>query len=87
MKMSAEEQLNHVIETLDEIIDDKSVPRNIRKSAEEIKDILLNKPSSLAVKINSAISILDDVSNDPNLPEHTRTMVWDVASTLESLQS
>lgn len=85
--MSNPEELSVVIEVLEEIIDDKSVPRNIRKSAEEIKDILLNKPSTLAVKINSAISILDEVSNDPNLPEHTRTMVWDVASTLETLQS
>lgn len=87
MDMENSEEFGHVMEVLDEIIEDKSVPRNIRRSAEEIKDILLNKPSSLAVKINSAISILDEVSNDPNLPEHTRTMVWDVASTLEALQS
>ncbi len=84
--MDAENILSQVCEILEEILDDRSVPRNIRKTAEDVKSILVGKDRAMAVRVNEAINRLDDISNDPNLPEHTRTDIWNIASTLETLQ-
>lgn len=64
---------------------DDVVPRNIRRSAENVKSILTNEGVAEAIKAASAISILDEISNDPNIPLHTRTLIWNVASQLETI--
>ncbi len=64
---------------------DDTVPRNIRRSAESVKSTLLNDQDSEAIRAASAISILDEISNDPNIPLHTRTLIWNVASQLETI--
>ncbi|HIG97438.1 MAG TPA: hypothetical protein HA230_03790 [Candidatus Aenigmarchaeota archaeon] len=67
---------------LDEINDDRTVPRNIRNMVQEAKDNL-NGKQELAVRINAAISLLDEVSNDSNIPTYTRTQIWNIVSMLE----
>ncbi|HLD38944.1 MAG TPA: UPF0147 family protein [archaeon] len=67
---------------LDEINDDRTVPRNIRNMVQEAKDNL-NGKQELAVRINAAISLLDEVSNDTNIPTYTRTQIWNIVSMLE----
>lgn len=67
---------------LDEINDDRTVPRNIRNLILDAKNNL-NSKQDIAVKINSAISILDEVSNDSNIPIYTRTQIWNIVSMLE----
>lgn len=67
---------------LDEINEDRTVPRNIRNLVQEAKNNL-NGKQELAVRINSAISILDEVSNDSNIPTYTRTQIWNIVSMLE----
>jgi uncharacterized protein (UPF0147 family) len=47
---------------------DDAVPRNIRRSAENVKGILLDETVTDSVKAASAISVLDEISNDPNIP-------------------
>ncbi len=81
----SEDVLSSVLEALDRIIQDDSVPRNIRKAASEIKDSLLHGEDSLAVRAATAISILEDLSSDPNLPMHVRTLIWNVSSLLERI--
>ena len=73
------------IDILTRIIEDDSVPRNIRRAADEAKNRLLNKEESEAVRAAYVISILDDISNDPNIPIHTRTLIWNIASQLEKV--
>lgn len=68
---------------LDEINDDRTVPRNIRTSVQEVKADLNNEKLDLPVRINSAISVLDEISNDPNIPIYTRTQIWNIVSMLE----
>ena len=67
---------------LDEINEDRTVPRNIRNMITEAKNGLNNK-QDIAVRINTAISILDEVANDSNIPTYTRTQVWNIVSMLE----
>jgi hypothetical protein len=74
-----------VLEVLDKIIHDDTIPRNIRKVAGEIKESLLYGEDSLAVRVSSAISILEEISADPNTPMHVRTLIWNVSSQLERI--
>ena len=75
-----------VIQLLDQIVNDRTVPRNIRRSCEECINILKNESDPKSVRINAVISILDEVTNDPNIPLYTRTQVWNIVSILESMQ-
>ena len=81
----SEKVIKQCVEILERIMSDDTVPRNIRRSAENVKGILLQEGLAEAVKAASAISILDEISNDPNIPLHTRTLIWNVASQLETI--
>jgi len=70
---------------LDEIEQDRTVPRNIRTAVQNVKVTLNNQNLESAVRINTAISTLDEVSNDPNIPTYTRTQIWNLVSMLEVL--
>ncbi len=73
------------LEILTRIAEDDSVPRNIRRAADDARSKLQNQEESEAVRASYVISILDDISNDPNMPLHTRTLIWNVASQLEKV--
>ena len=76
--------LEDAISALEQISQDNSVPKNIRKHSEDILQKLGKKELTLQIRLNSAVSILDDMSNDPNIPVHTRTRLWQIASLLEA---
>ena len=78
------EGLKTVSKMLDDLTDDLSVPKNIRRGAGETKEILMQE-DSLDVNVASAISRLDELLNDPNIPTHGRTAIWSIMSALESL--
>ena len=73
------------IGTLDTIINDGSVPKNIRRSAENMKKILSNEKEPQSQRTAKVASELENMGNDPNIPFHTRTMVWGLSSQLESI--
>lgn len=81
-----EEAFNRVNQILQHIMEDTSVPRNIRRAAEESKDILSKEDEEPTVSASTVISILDEISNDPNIPIHARTLIWNVLSELESVR-
>ncbi len=74
--------IKNALELLDRIMNDRTVPKNIRKAAEDSKGIL-NSTDSPEVKISSAIHMLDEIINDPNMPMYTRTQIWNTVSILE----
>jgi len=77
--------IKKVIEILDQLLKDTSVPRNIRKGAENMKSALLNEKEDIRTRAGSALYILEELTNDRNLPMHARTMLWNIASELEKL--
>ena len=81
------QQVEYICNTLQELHEDVSVPRNIRRGAKEVKGILQQTNESIDVRVASAISVLDDLVNDPNVPIHGRTAIWNIMSQLESLES
>ena len=68
------------------IVQDTTVPRNIRKAASDAIKFLKEEGKENKVKAYSAIEVLDAVSNDPNMPVHARTIIWEVLSELEKVE-
>jgi uncharacterized protein (UPF0147 family) len=75
-----------VLEILDRIINDRTVPKNIREAVEKAKNALNSKEEE-ELKINTAIVTLDEISNDPNMPLYTRTQIWNAVSLLEQMKA
>lgn len=84
--MAARDQkIQKINSGLDMLVEDTSVPRNIRKAAEQIKAMLSSGNEPMDVRKAQAINTLDDMANDPNIPLHGRTLVWNIMSQLETL--
>jgi len=77
--------VKQIAEVLDQLAEDTSVPRNIRRGAKEAKDLLLGQKDALDVRAASASFILDELANDPNIPLHGRTLIWNIISQLETV--
>ena len=81
----ADDILDQVCDGLDMLNEDVSIPRNIRRGAEEVKQLLLDQSDAKDVRVATAISRLDELANDPNIPLHGRTLIWNIMSRLEEL--
>ncbi|MFQ5883877.1 MAG: UPF0147 family protein [Thermoplasmata archaeon] len=84
--MASDEKLKQVMDVLDQLAEDTSVPRNIRRGASEAKDLLLKEEDALDVRVASAIFMMDELANDPNIPLHGRTLIWNIISQLETVK-
>lgn len=84
--MSSDAKLERVAEIMARVSEDTSVPRNIRRAADEVRKTLLGRGGDLAVKAASATTTLEGISDDPNMPVHTRTMIWSALSILETVR-
>ena len=80
-----DKKIDQICDGLNMISEDNSIPRNIRRGAEEVKQILLKPTDPIDLRVASATSILDELANDPNIPLHGRTLIWNIMSRLEEL--
>jgi uncharacterized protein len=77
--------LDQICDGLDMLNEDASIPRNIRRGADEVRNLLLKDKDPLDVRVATATSRLDELANDPNIPLHGRTLIWNIMSRLEEL--
>ncbi|MCL6088772.1 MAG: UPF0147 family protein [Candidatus Marsarchaeota archaeon] len=82
----SEQRIKEIIALMDLMIDDSSVPKNIRKVVDEAR-VHLRSEEELPTKISSAVQSLVGVSEDINMPMHARTQVWTILSALESIKT
>ena len=82
---SEHEKIKQVADMLATLIEDTSIPRNVRASITVAKQKLEGK-ADLSAAISGAVYSLDEVSNDINMPMHARTIIWNILSELESLR-
>ena len=85
MDAEVKKEMQQLLELMQEVVNDRSVPRNIRAVLEEATQ----KVSGKQVKVedfSSAIYLLDDISNDINMPSHTRTDIWEIISKVEAIK-
>jgi len=85
ISMSNDEKITQICDGLNMISEDNSIPRNIRRGADEVKQILTSGSDPIDLRVASATSILDELANDPNIPLHGRTLIWNIMSRLEEL--
>ena len=78
-----EKRFKQVMLILSYISDDRTTPRNIRRSAKEALKTLTATGQNHGIRAAQAINILDDISQDPNMPAYTRTRIWNIVSLLE----
>jgi len=74
-----------VIEILELISSDSSVPKNVKQKIQEMDIMLKTDGQDMALSINKILQKLDDLNDENNLPEHIRTQIWNMASLLESI--
>ena len=88
MTDAPEQKVTQIIAILDMLIEDSSVPRNVRAKMGDARAKLSGEEakSDLSTALSGAIYALDEISNDINLPTHARTMVWNLLSELEGLK-
>lgn len=78
-------QFQGIIDLLDGLEQDVSIPKNVRISISKGKNALSTK-TDLNEAISGCIYALDEIVNDVNLPMHARTVLWNVLSELESMK-
>jgi len=82
---SQEEKIKQIISFMDVLVNDVSIPKNVRKSVGDAREKLLSN-DEIIVKTSGAVYALEEVSNDINMPAHARTQVWTIVSALESIR-
>ncbi|MGV9173370.1 MAG: UPF0147 family protein [Promethearchaeia archaeon] len=68
------------------MLNDRSVPRNIKRKAQKALDELEKEDETAGVIASNVLYMVDDLSQDPNLPFHARSTIWRVVSILETIQ-
>ncbi len=81
-----EAKIRQALMMLTRIINDTSVPRNIRRACIQAIRQLQDQNLSPGVRAANAIGILDEISMDPNMPIHTRIAIWNVVTLLETVK-
>jgi len=77
--------MNDYIEQLGEILEDGSLPKNVRLKIQNAVEALKEEDKEDCFKANKALQELDDIADDPNIPSYIRPQIWNVVSQLETL--
>lgn len=78
-------EVDDVVSVLSELLEDSTVPKNVKSKIQEIIGSLNDNKTDLSLRINKALNVLDEISDDNNIQPYTRTQIWNIASLLESL--
>ncbi|HJJ27235.1 MAG TPA: UPF0147 family protein [Methanocorpusculum sp.] len=81
----ANDMIQRSIAMLQMLNEDPTIPRNVRKVADETMKILLDEKKQISLRASLALSKIDEVASDSNIPMHARTKVWEIASALEAV--
>ena len=71
---------------LNGMINDRGVPRNIKRVASKGIDELKREDDSPAVLASSVMYMITDLSQDANIPFHSRTTIYRIISLLEKIK-
>lgn len=80
-----EETIAQIKQQIEILLNDNSVPRNVKTALDEARKSL-DQNASYSVRASTATYKIDEVSNDINLPPYARTVIWNILSMLESVK-
>ena len=81
-----EKPVEEVIELINSVVEDTSVPKNIRRALSDAKERLKGN-EELSTRVGAAVYCVEAVSEDINMPMHARTQIWTILSALESVKT
>ena len=76
-------ELEEIEEMLGNLVNDNTIPKNIRKALSDAKERLESDEDD-NVKVSAAIYLIESITEDINMPPHARTQIWAIMSALES---
>ena len=79
-----DENIKEIIEFINDLQEESSVPRNVKAKLLNITEIL-KEDSDKSLKVNKALHELDEINDDVNIQSYIRTQIWNIASMLEKL--
>lgn len=80
------EEINNAISELKELVEDDSMPKNVRtKISQVIENLQTSEDASII--ISRAIHDFEEISEDVNLQPYARTKIWAAVSVLETIQN
>ena len=77
-------EINSVRETLTELEEDITFPRNVRLKIQEIMKNL-KENTEIPIKVSKALNDSDEIGDDVNLQPYTRRQIWNVVRILEKI--
>ncbi len=80
-----DETISQIKQQITILLNDTSVPRNVKAALEEAKKALEGE-GSYGVRASTATYKIDEISNDINLSPYARTVIWSILSMLESIK-
>ena len=72
-------ELRDLLDLMQDVASDHSVPRNVRILIEEAIQKVSGKKMQVE-DFSTAVYMMDDISKDLNIPSHTRTDIWEIIS-------
>ena len=71
---------------LNGMINDRGVPRNIKRVAQKGIEELQRDDDTPAVFASNVIYMINDLAQDANIPFHSRTTIYRIISLLENIK-
>ena len=84
-KETDDTKIKEIINFMDDLLGDTSVPKNIKRAITDAKNKLLTNEDPI-LRASSAVYYLESISEDINLPMHARTQIWQIVSVLETIK-
>ncbi|MHA1689419.1 MAG: UPF0147 family protein [Promethearchaeota archaeon] len=81
-----EKAFANVITLLEGMLKDRSVPRNIKRIAQNAIEELSRRDETPGILSSNVMYMVDDLTLDPNIPFHSRTTIYRILSILEKIK-
>ncbi|MFW9897850.1 MAG: UPF0147 family protein [Candidatus Hodarchaeota archaeon] len=81
-----ENSFKNVETLLHGMINDRSVPRNIKRIAQQGISIINERKDTPGIMASNILYLVDDLSQDPNIPFASRTTIYRIISILETIK-
>ncbi len=90
MKEEIKEEIKEVTQEMDDVANDRDVPRNVREKLGKAQK-MINKKAEKDIDAQNldftrAIYLMNEASEDINIPFHTRTDIMNITSKLEKIK-
>jgi len=76
-------KVEEIISALTELLEDTTVPKNIKTRVENAINAL--KEDDVSIGVDKALQELDEAADDVNIQPYTRTQIWGIVSMLEKI--